>query len=95
MTAATTKVGGFLQLGYLFGGPHDRDCSILESMLGRAFLGELPSPLCRNCASVRGVKVLPVLFFFWCPDLEGTQGSRILGVQQLPVVTMYGPLQGS
>ena len=32
--------GGFPKLGYPFGGPHNKDYGILESILGSPFLGE-------------------------------------------------------
>ena len=36
------NMGGFLKLGYHFGGPHDKDYSILGSILGFSYFGKLP-----------------------------------------------------
>ena len=33
---------GFPKLGNLIGGPHNKDCSILESMLWSPYFGKLP-----------------------------------------------------
>ena len=38
--------GGFLKLGVPFWGPHNKDYSILGSILGSAYLGKLPRRLC-------------------------------------------------
>ena len=35
--------GGFLKLGYHFGGPHNKDYSILKSILGCPNFGKLPN----------------------------------------------------
>ena len=35
--------GGFPNYGYLFGGPHNKDYSILGSILGSPYFGKLPS----------------------------------------------------
>ena len=42
--------GGFPKLGYLFGGPHYKDYSILGSILGSPYLGELPPSFGENKA---------------------------------------------
>ena len=34
-----------LNYGYLFGGPHNKDCSILESILGSPYFEKLPYEL--------------------------------------------------
>ena len=34
--------GGFPKLGLPFGGPHNKDYRILESVLGSPYLGKLP-----------------------------------------------------
>ena len=34
--------GGFPKLGYPFGGPHNKDCSIFGSILGSLYFGKLP-----------------------------------------------------
>ena len=37
--------GGFPNLGYLFGGPHNKDYSMLGSILGSPYIGKLPNGL--------------------------------------------------
>ena len=42
---------GFPKLGVLFGGPHNKDYSILGSRLGSAYFGKLPNDqggICRS-----------------------------------------------
>ena len=34
--------GGFQNWGYLIGGPHNKDCNILWSVLGSPYFGKLP-----------------------------------------------------
>ena len=39
---AARRHGGFPKLGYHFGGPHNKDHSILGSILGSPYFGKLP-----------------------------------------------------
>ena len=43
-TRAGDEYRGFQNYGYVFGGPHNKDRSILESILGSPYLGKLPNP---------------------------------------------------
>ena len=36
---------GFPNFGYRFGGPHNKDCSIVGSIIGSPYFGKLPPPL--------------------------------------------------
>ena len=50
-------MGVSLNWGYHFGGPNNKDYSILGSILGSPHFGKLPYSACRDCQAGLGVHV--------------------------------------